>query len=197
MNFVQGERTAAFIDGPNLHATLRALDFEIDFRRMFAFFNEQTRLIRCFYYTSISDSDEYSSIRPLVDWLDYNGFTTRTKPSKEYLDGEGRRKIKSNMDVELAVDALSLAPSVDHIMIFSGNGGFRYLVEALQQMGKRVSVISTLETQPALVADELRRQADQFVELARLEELIGRSRTPPNPTSPARSVAKKRARSTH
>jgi uncharacterized LabA/DUF88 family protein len=131
--------------------------------------------VRALYYTALAEEQEYSSIRPLVDWLDYNGFSMVTKPSKEFVDGAGRRKIKGNMDIELAVDAMRLADTLDHIVIFSGDGDFRSLVSALQEMGKRVSVVSTLQTQPPMVADELRRQADQFLDLADLEKDIARA----------------------
>ncbi len=111
----------------------------------------------------------------MIDWLDYNGFSMVTKPTKEFTDATGRRKVKGNMDIELAVDAMRLADNLDHIVIFSGDGDFRSLVAALQQKGKRVSVVSTLQTQPPMVADELRRQADQFVDLADLEDQVGRA----------------------
>jgi uncharacterized LabA/DUF88 family protein len=137
-------------------------------------FRTKGQLIRALYYTALAEDQEYSSIRPLVDWLDYNGYTMVTKPTKEFTDSFGRRKIKGNMDIELSVDAMRLADNLDHIVIFTGDGDFRALVAALQMRGKRVSVISTLQTQPAMVADELRRQADQFIDLADLEDVICR-----------------------
>ena len=176
LNFKHNERVALFIDGANLYLTAKALGFDIDYKRMLNFFREKTQLLRAHYYTAVVEDQEYSSIRPLVDWLDYNGFAMVTKPAKEFLDYSGRRKIKGNMDIELAVDAMRLAKNLDHIVIFSGDGDFRCLVAALQQMGKRVSVVSTLQTQPPMVADELRRQADQFIDLAHLEEEMGRDK---------------------
>ena len=175
------ERVALFIDGANLYASAKALGFDIDYRRLLDYFREKSHLLRANYYTAIAEDQEYSSIRPLIDWLDYNGFTMVTKPVKEFTDSSGRRKIKGNMDIELAVDAMRLANNLDHIVIFSGDGDFRGLVAALQEMGKRVSVVSTLQTQPPMVADELRRQADQFIDLASLEDDIGRyaSQRPP------------------
>jgi uncharacterized LabA/DUF88 family protein len=145
----------------------------------FGFSGRRGQLIRALYYTALAEEPEYSSIRPLIDWLNYNGFSMVTKPTKEFTDANGRRKIKGNMDIELAVDAMRLAASLDHIVIFSGDGDFRSLVAALQQKGKRVSVVSTLETQPPMVADELRRQADQFIDLADLEEQVGRTGNSP------------------
>ena len=177
MHFYPNERVALFIDGANLYATAKSLGFDIDYKRLLALFRQKAQLVRALYYTALAEDQEYSSIRPLIDWLDYNGFTMVTKPTKEFTDASGRRKVKGNMDIELAVDAIRLAENLDHIVIFSGDGDFRSLVGALQQMGKRVSVASTLETQPALVADELRRQADQFIDLANLEQLICRDPT--------------------
>ncbi len=174
MHFYPTERVALFIDGANLYATAKSLGFDIDYKKLLGLFRSKGQLVRALYYTALAEEQEYSSIRPLIDWLDYNGFTMVTKPTKEFTDVTGRRKIKGNMDIELAVDAMRLADSLDHIVIFSGDGDFRSLVSALQQKGKRVSVISTLQTQPPMVADELRRQADQFIEIADLESQICR-----------------------
>jgi uncharacterized LabA/DUF88 family protein len=173
-DFYPGERVGLFIDGANLFATSKSLGFDIDYKRLLHLFKEETQLVRALYYTALVEDQEYSSIRPLIDWLDYNGFTMVTKPVKEFTDASGRRKFKGNMDIELAVDAMGLAGSLDHLVIFSGDGDFRSLVAALQAKGKRVSVISTLQTQPPMVADELRRQADQFIDLADLEKEVGR-----------------------
>lgn len=174
MFFYPNERVALFIDGANLYATSKALGFDIDYKRLLAHFRQKGHLVRALYYTALAEDQEYSSIRPLIDWLDYNGFTMVTKPTKEFTDATGRRKVKGNMDIELTVDAMRLAEHLDHIVLFSGDGDFRSLVAALQQMGRRVSVISTLQTQPPMVADELRRQSDQFIDLADLEGVIGR-----------------------
>lgn len=132
------------------------------------------KLLRAFYYTALLENDEYSPIRPLVDWLNYNGFTMVTKPAKEFTDSLGRRKVKGNMDIELTVDAMELAPYVDHVVLFSGDGDFRPLVEALQRKGVRVSVVSTIRSQPPMIADELRRQADNFIDLDELRDVVGR-----------------------
>lgn len=175
MTIYPGERTALFIDGANLYAAARALSFNIDYKKMLDVFRKEGRLIRALYYTALAEDQEYSSIRPLVDWLDYNGYTMVTKPAKEFTDSTGRRKIKGNMDIELAVDAMTMAKNLDHIIIFSGDGDFRALVETLQYMGVRVTVVSTLVTQPPMIADELRRQADEFIDLADLEDEIGRN----------------------
>lgn len=174
MHFHPTERIALFIDGANLYATAKALGFDIDYKRLLTLFRSEARLVRALYYTALAEDQEYSSIRPLIDWLDYNGYTMVTKPTKEYTDASGLRKIKGNMDVELAVDAMQLAEHLDHVVLFSGDGDFRSLVAALQQRGLRVSVISTLQTQPPMVADELRRQADQFVDITDLEKDICR-----------------------
>src|SRR5688500_17716922 len=174
MNFYQDERLALFIDGANLYATAKSLGFDIDYRRLLGFFRKRSRLIRAIYYTALMEDAEYSPIRPLIDWLDYNGYRVVTKPAKEFTDSSGRRKIKGNMDIELAIDALELSSFIDCMVLFSGDGDFRSLVEAMQRRGVRVTVVSTVSTQPAMVADELRRQADEFVDLAHLIPKIGR-----------------------
>lgn len=174
MHFYSDERLALFIDGANLYATAKALSFDIDYKRLLGLFRQKAKLVRALYYTALAEEQEYSSIRPLIDWLDYNGYTMVTKPTKEFTDSMGRRKIKGNMDIELAVDAMRLSDHLDHIVLFSGDGDFRHLVATLQQKGRRVSVVSTLQTQPAMVSDDLRRQADQFIDIADLESLICR-----------------------
>ncbi|MGF1649459.1 MAG: NYN domain-containing protein [Hyphomicrobiaceae bacterium] len=178
MHFYSGERVGIFIDGANLYAATKALAFDIDYKRLLSFWRDRSHLVRALYYTAIAEEQEYSSIRPLIDWLDYNGYTMVTKPTKEYTDSMGRRKIKGNMDIELTVDALRLSSSLDHVVLFTGDGDFRALVAALQDAGKRVSIVSTLQTQPPMVADELRRQADQFIDLRDLAEHICREGAP-------------------
>ena len=153
MKFYPQERIALFIDGANVHAAARALGFDIDYKRLFELFAGQGRLIRAFYYTALLDDQEYSPIRPLVDWLDYNGYTMVTKPTKEFTDSTGRRKIKGNMDIELAIDVMEMAPHIDHVVLFSGDGDFRRLVEAVQRKGLRVTVVSTIRSTPPMVAD--------------------------------------------
>ena len=175
MTIHPNERFALFIDGANLYATTKALGFDIDYKLLLSYFKTKGRLVRALYYTAISEDQEYSSIRPLIDWLDYNGYTMVTKPTKEYTDAAGRRKIKGNMDIELAVDAMELADHLEHIVLFSGDGDFRSMVEAIQKKGKRVTVISTLQTNPPMIADELRRQSDEFVDIADIIEDIGRA----------------------
>lgn len=174
MKFYDTERTALFIDGSNLYAAARALNFDIDYKRLLQVFSEQGVLVRAFYYTALIEDQEYSPIRPLVDWLDYNGYTMVTKPTKEFTDSYGRRKIKGNMDIELAIDVMEMAEHLDHIILFSGDGDFRRLVEAVQRKGLRVTVVSTVKSNPPMVADELRRQCDRFLELMDLAQTIGR-----------------------
>lgn len=174
MLFHPDERMALFIDGANLYSAARSLGFDIDYKRLLDLFAGKGRLIRAFYYTALLEDQEYSPIRPLVDWLDYNGYTLVTKPAKEFTDSAGRRKVKGNMDIELAVDMMEMVDRVDHVVLFSGDGDFRSLVEAMQRKGVRASVVSSIRTQPPMIADELRRQADQFIELDQLAAQIER-----------------------
>ena len=174
MNIYSQEKIGLFIDGSNLYAAARALGFDIDYKNLLLLFSQKGQLVRAYYYTALMEDQEYLPIRPLVDWLDYNGYTMVTKPTKEFTDTAGRRKIKGNMDIELAVDVMEMTPHIDHVVIFSGDGDFRRLVEWSQSKGKRVTVVSTVKSKPPMIADELRRQADVFLELSDLRPQIER-----------------------
>ena len=178
-------RLALFIDGVKFHATAKALGFEIDYKRLLDEFGDRGTLLRAFYFTTVMDDLEYCTVRPLVDWLDYNGFTVVTKPIREFLDEAGRRRIKANMDIDLAVGAMDIADHVDEIVLFSGDGNFRPLVAALQRRGVRVTIVSTIASEPPILADELRRQADEFIDLAALQAKLARkSSTAQHPIIP-------------
>lgn len=178
MRLYPTDRLALFIDGANLYSATKALNADIDFKKMVDAFREKAVLVRAYYYTAVTEGEEFSPIRPLIDWLGYNGFSLVTKPVKRFTDAQGHTRTKGNMDIEIAVDMLELAPRIDHAILFSGDGDFRRLVQAVQSKGVRVTVVSTLKSQPPMIADELRRQADDFVELADLLQEYGRPRTP-------------------
>src|ERR1700743_3411106 len=185
MLFYPNERLALFIDGANLYGAAKGLQFDIDYKRLLELFARKGTLVRAFYYTAVAEDQEFSPLRPLVDWLDYNGFAVVTKPLKEFTDAQGRRRVKGNMDIELAIDVMEMAEQVDHIVIFSGDGDFRRLVEAAQRKGRRVSVVSTVRTQPPMAADELRRPADNILELRALKSQIQREGGPRVAQAPA------------
>ncbi len=172
----RGNNIALFIDGANLLATARTLGFVVDYKRLLREFQSHGTLVRAFYYIAIAEDQDYSSIRPLIDWLGYNAYRVVTKATKEFIDASGRRKVKGNIGVELAVDAMEFAEHVDQIVLFTGDGDFRSLVQAIQRRGVRVTVVSTISSQPPMIADELRRQADVFIDLSDLRTIV--SRTP-------------------
>jgi uncharacterized LabA/DUF88 family protein len=174
MTFYPTDRLALFIDGANLYSAAKNLGFDIDYRKLLEEFKKRSVLVRAYYYTALVENEEYSPIRPLVDWLDYNGYRLVTKAAREYVDGSGRKRFRGDMDVEIAVDMLEMAEHADHMVLFSGDGDFRKLVEAVQRHGSRVTVVSTVKSQPPMVSDDLRRQADNFVDLADLADMIGR-----------------------
>ncbi|MDQ2860035.1 MAG: NYN domain-containing protein [Pseudomonadota bacterium] len=174
MTFYPTDRLALFIDGANLYSAARSLGFDMDYKKLLDEFRKRGLLIRAYYYTALVENEDYSPIRPLVDWLDYNGFTMVTKTAREFTDREGRKRWRGDMDMEIAVDMMELAPRCDHMVLFSGDGDFRPLVEAVQRQGVRVTVVSTVKSQPPMASDDLRRQADSFVDLAELSEIIGR-----------------------
>ena len=174
MPFYQDEKMAIFIDGANFYSTTKSLDFDIDYKSLLDFFSAKGRMIKAYYFTALRENDDFSPLRPLLDWLDYNGFHIITKKAKTFTDRDGRTRIKGDMDIEIAVKMLELAPHIDHILLFSGDGDFRAAVEAVQRLGVRVTVVSSLTTKPSLLADELRRQADDFIEIDDLEREVGR-----------------------
>ncbi len=184
MHFLPTERTALFIDGANLYSASRNLGFDVDYRNLLTYFRSKTNVLRAYYYSAVLETEEYSPLKPLTDWLAYNGYTLVTKPAREFTDATGRRRVKGNMDIELAIDMLELADKIDHAVLFSGDSDFRRLVEAVQRRGVRVSVISSIRTSPPMAADELRRQADQFVELADIAADFTRRQTEPRTTRP-------------
>ena len=183
MTFYSTDRTALFIDGANLYSAARGLNVDLDFSRLLETFRNQAVLVRAYYYTAVVEGEEFSPIRPLVDWLGYNGFSLVTKPVKRFTDPQGHTRTKGNMDVEIAVDMLEMAPHLDHMVLFSGDGDFRRLVQAVQSRGVRVTVVSTMKTQPPMIADDLRRQADHWIDLAdRLGDWTRPRTTPASPT---------------
>lgn len=176
----ESEKTAFFIDGANLYKAARNLGFDIDYKSLLSKAQSSCKLVRASYYTAIQEDrdQDYSPLRPLVDWLDYNGYTMVTKSTREFTDQQGRKRFKGSTDIELVVDLMTLAPKLDHAVVFSGNGDFRRAIEAVQMQGVRVSVVSTVKSSPPMASDELRRQADGFIDLADLEKAIGRSGGP-------------------
>lgn len=174
------DRTAVFIDGANLYKTAKTLGFDIDYRSLLARLKRETRLVRAHYYTAMpEDKDaDYSPLRPLVDWLDYNGFTMVTKTAREFVGQDGRKRYRGSTDIELAVDMVLMAPKLDCIVLFTGNGDFKHAIMRAQEVGVRVICVSTVQTQPPMASDDIRRQADQFVDLTELEDVIARKNAP-------------------
>ena len=190
MAFYPNDKIVLFIDGANLYSSAKGLGFDIDYKKLLEEFRKRGILTRAYYYTALVEDQEYSPIRPLVDWLDYNGYSLVTKTAREYTDSQGRKRWRGDMDVEIAVDMMEMAPHVDHIVLFSGDGDFRRLVEAVQQRGVRVTVVSTMKSQPPMASDDLRRQADSFVDLADLADIIGRPARLPRVIQEAKATAR-------
>lgn len=168
------ERVAAFIDGPNFYAAAKNAGVDTDFKKLRAHLGDNSQFVRAYYYTPVSDTEEFSPVKPLVDWLGYNGFQMVTKPLKEYTDAEGRKKTKGSMNVELTINAMELADKVDHIILFSGDGELAPMIEAVQRKGVRVTVVSSKDGNQSMISDDLRRQADAFVDLSSLSSTFGR-----------------------
>jgi uncharacterized LabA/DUF88 family protein len=181
MSFYPNDKIALFIDGANLYSAAKGLGFDIDYKKLLEEFRKRGILIRAYYYTAVVEDQDYSPIRPLVDWLDYNGYSVVTKTAREYTDSQGRKRWRGDMDIEIACDMLEIADRADHVVLFSGDGDFRRLIEAVQRKGVRVTVVSTVKSQPPMASDDLRRQADSFVDLSDLSNIIGRPARAPLP----------------
>jgi uncharacterized LabA/DUF88 family protein len=174
------EKVTFFVEGANLHGLSKAINMQVDYAKLLKHFKNYSRFVRANYYTAMVEDAEYNSIRPLIDWLSYNGYNVLTKPAKEFTDSMGRRKVKGNVDIEMAVDMMESAKFSDHIVLFSGDGDFTAVVGAVQRMGVRVTVVSSI----AMASDDLRRRADNFVELEKVRSLIEK---PVDTERPARS----------
>ncbi|TDE34154.1 NYN domain-containing protein [Antarcticimicrobium sediminis] len=172
--FYKDETLALFIDGPNFYHTARALNFDVDYKRLLETFQAKGRLLRASYFTPLADTEDHVAIRPLVDWMQFNGWTVVTQPARIFEGDDGRRRIKGSTDIALTVEAMNLAPAIAHAVLFTGNRDFAPLVSGLQAKGTRVSVVSTLRAQPPMISDDLRRQADAFVDLDTLRHDIAR-----------------------
>jgi len=176
MTFYPTEKLALFIDGPNLYSAARGLNIDIDFRKFLDEFKKRGILLRSYYFTAIAEDEEYSAVRPLVDWLDYNGFTVITKAARSFTDAQGRKKWRGDVKVDIATQMLLMADKVDHMILCSGDGDYTTLVHALQDKGVRVSIISTMKSQPPMVSDDLRRAVDNFIDLNDLMATVGKPR---------------------
>lgn len=156
------EVTALLIDGANAYETQRVLGYQIDWQKTIKFFKPQQAL----YFTALPEKDinKPNNLFKMIDHISYNGYVLVTKPVK-YFDNNGVTTPKGNMDVEMAVHTLKAARWANHIVLFTGDGDFRMAVEDVQSQGVKVTVVSSCITRPSMVADELRRQANEFIDL--------------------------------
>ncbi|WP_188129507.1 NYN domain-containing protein [Rhizobium sp. RU20A] len=173
--FDNREKVIVFIDGAHFYFVAKSLDFEIDFQKVLAYFKSEAYLVRANYYTAIAEDQEFIGLRPLVDWLDYNGYRVVTKAYKDLTDPSGKKRVRSSMEMELACDLFEQIDTADHLIIIAGDSDLARLVQTAQLKGKKVTVMSTLTGQLASISDELRRKADQFVDLSGFKEKFSRS----------------------
>ena len=106
------DKTIVLIDGANMYAATKTLGFDIDFTAFYKGCEQSCNLLRIYYYTALVEDNDRILLKPLVDWLTYNNYTMVTKPAKVITNSDGVRKIKGNMDVEIAVDAIDIVASL-------------------------------------------------------------------------------------
>jgi len=171
--FYKNEALAIIIDGASIHSASQSVDLQIDWHTFLTEFQNRGHLIRAIYATPIfEDEGEHNPLRPLIDWLDYNGFTTITRTARKEADDNGRFRIKNgNIHVDVTLAAIRLAKKADHIVLFSGDGSYEPLVKELKRMNVRVSVCCAKKS----AADGLRRNADEFIDLEDIRGLVGRA----------------------
>ena len=163
-------KIALFIDGANLYATAKTLGFDIDYKRLLKEFQGRGTLLRAFYYTAIIEDQEYSSIRPLIDWLDYNGYTVVTKATKEFIDAS-----ELQCDWQLRIDPDVPAPAPEQAMAV-----FRIFQELLSNVGRhaqasavRICIEASCETLCIEIADNGRGAARAAFDSPRAYGVLG------------------------
>ena len=173
--FYPNERTSIFIDGRSLFHTARKLDFEVDLSKFSQYFASKFQLVRCSYYTPVSE--ERTPLHNILDWLSYNGFTVSTRV---FSPDNHPPSISSLMSVDIIEQTLGNGYAGDepyalqHVVIVSGDGDYCPVVKFLKSRSIRVSVMSSLETEPLSISEELRRLADNFIELDDLRSELER-----------------------
>lgn len=171
-------KVVALIDGLSLHRSARSLGFVCDFKKLKEWLGKVcvpgANLVRVHYYTPLEDSDQHSDLRPLVDWLDYNGFSVF---EKYFVRRENGTIPFVSILPELYTDALMYThTSISHFVLFVGDSDYAPLINALKSRGASVIVVSSLKDSNAPVADVLRRSSDSFVDLLDIANLISRPR---------------------
>jgi len=170
------QRTALFIDGPSFYSTTSRLGWDVDYRRLRAHFETESKLYRAMYFTALPENSDvrgadgdpihHSPVIKLVDWLSYNEYRTITKPMREFRDSEGRIRQKGNLQVEIAVEMMEATQFADHMILFSGDGDLEHVVDAVQRRGVKVTVASTVRLSPLPISGDLRRIVDRFIDLS-------------------------------
>ena len=163
------KRIGIFIDGSNIYESARCLDFKIDYVKLLNYYKQQGEVQQAMYFTALPPKTVESALRKMADFVEFNGFTLIQKETRTtYNSVTGEKKLKGNMDVEIAVHVMEVVHNITHMVLFSGDGDFRCLVESVQRRGVHVTVVSARE----LVATEMRRQASEFIDLATLRDLF-------------------------
>lgn len=175
------KRIALFVDGSNFSVSLKAAGFRVDYQKIREYFAEMGDLVGSFYFTALPPRDEPSSIRNLTDSLQHKGWNLVTKEIKVFRD-QPIAKTKGNMDIEMVVKAWTLSNVITDLILFSGDGDFRAMVEKLQDVGVRVTVISYHSTDTRnMTSNDLRKAVHEFINLPLLRsefEMTGGATAP-------------------
>lgn len=198
------QRVAVFIDGWNFrYATYESFGLRVDYTKLLRYFAENTVLVRAYFYTGEWDDSAISRYARITSpddpltkqremeqqrdgerafwrFLNRNGYRVVRKPVRVMTpDEEGTPKMKADLDLEIAIDMLTLAEKCDRIVLVSGDGDFAPLVDAVAKRGVRVAVVSTQADEAFRNAryrasDDLLDAADEFIPIESIRKFIER-----------------------
>ncbi|HOX26223.1 MAG TPA: NYN domain-containing protein [Candidatus Krumholzibacteria bacterium] len=161
------DKVAIFIDGENIHYSAKHLNMRLDYLKLCRRLAGKRRLLRAYFYTAISAQSEGKI--DFINFLKLNGFTVVTREVKSFSEPDAtNRSVRSALDMELAMDIVNLCPHVDTVILCSGDGDFRPLVEAVARRGKHVEVCALRE----MTSTDLIAAADVYVDLGSLKDEI-------------------------
>jgi uncharacterized LabA/DUF88 family protein len=155
-------RIAIFIDGASLFYAALQLQLEVDYSKLLNYLKGDRQLLRAYFYTGSDSGNDRQ--QGFLLWMRRNGYRVITKDLTTLPDGSR----KANLDIEIAIDMMTLAGYCDTIVLLSGTGDLTYAVNALSYRGVKIELVSLR----ANTNDQLINLADRFIDLADIRDLI-------------------------
>jgi uncharacterized LabA/DUF88 family protein len=158
------ERVFVFIDGASLFYAALQLRIEINYTKLLQRLSNGRSLIRAYFYTGVDSNNPKQ--QNFLAWMRRNGYRVVAKELVQYPDGSK----KANLEIELAIDMLTLAGYCDTVVLLSGNGELSYVVSKVVDRGVQVELVSL----PVMVSNSLRNTVDRFIDLTTFKSDIQR-----------------------